>query len=156
MSCGEVTCLVGAQECVLYTPTITSQHCRGFGECKTADDCTVEHRPRGTACILGASSTSICVDGECTNPPGAALLVKRPALFESVRDLPPDLDAVVRALRRNEVPPSFRGIPGEALLRWLSRVGRQLAAQELLRKRCRRARLSGEAHRRSPPHGQAP
>lgn len=54
-----------------------------------------------------------------------ALIVKRPSLFESVQNLPQDLDFAVRALRRNETPETFRGIPGEDLHRWLPRVGRQ-------------------------------
>lgn len=52
-----------------------------------------------------------------------ALIVKKPALFESVGQLPADLDAAVRSLRRNETPAPFRGIPGEDLLRWLPSVG---------------------------------
>jgi len=54
-----------------------------------------------------------------------ALLVRRPALFADARDLPPDLGEVVAALRRNELPPDFRGIPGAKLHRWLSSVGRK-------------------------------
>jgi hypothetical protein len=52
-----------------------------------------------------------------------ALLVKRPSFFVDVSDLPEDLNAVVTALRRNRTPPEFRGIPGEAILRWLPAVG---------------------------------
>jgi len=52
-----------------------------------------------------------------------ALIVKRPSLFVNATRLPPDLRAVVHALRRNERPPDFRGIPGAALLRWLPSVG---------------------------------
>lgn len=54
-----------------------------------------------------------------------ALLVRRPALFVDARALPVDLAEVVAALRRNEVPPSFRGVPGEKVLRWLGSVGRK-------------------------------
>ena len=54
-----------------------------------------------------------------------ALLVRRPALFVDMRELPPDLGEVVAALRRNELPPDFRGIPGAKLHRWLSAVGRK-------------------------------
>jgi hypothetical protein len=53
-----------------------------------------------------------------------ALLVKRPAMFTHYEQLPDDLAVVVRRLRRNLVPASFRGIPGDAVHRWLSRVGR--------------------------------
>jgi hypothetical protein len=52
-----------------------------------------------------------------------ALIIKRPALFRSTTDLPDDLAAVVVALRRNRTPDSFHGIPGEAMKRWVSRVG---------------------------------
>lgn len=54
-----------------------------------------------------------------------ALLVRRPALFVDARDLPHDLGEVVAALRRNEVPPDFRGTPGAKMHRWLSAVGRK-------------------------------
>jgi hypothetical protein len=52
-----------------------------------------------------------------------AMLVKRPALFVDPRELPPDLEAVVRALRRNREPGDFRGIDGAALQKWLPHVG---------------------------------
>jgi hypothetical protein len=52
-----------------------------------------------------------------------ALIVKRPSLFEDVSKLPVDLAAAVHALRRNEVPDDFRGIPGESLRRWVSSLG---------------------------------
>jgi hypothetical protein len=54
-----------------------------------------------------------------------AAIVKRPGLFRNVRDLPEDLAQVVRDLRKNRQPPTFRGIPGEALHRWLTVVGRR-------------------------------
>lgn len=52
-----------------------------------------------------------------------ALIVKRPALFTSIRDLPPDLAEAVTALRRNEAPPDFRGLPGADIARWVPLVG---------------------------------
>jgi hypothetical protein len=51
-------------------------------------------------------------------------LVRRPALFVETRALPVDL-SVVAALRRNELPADFRGVPGEKIRRWLSSVGRK-------------------------------
>lgn len=54
-----------------------------------------------------------------------ALLVRRPALFVHARPLPDDLAQVVDALRRNQVPPDFRGVPGAKLHRWLGSVGRK-------------------------------
>ncbi len=50
---------------------------------------------------------------------------RRQALFVDPRALPDDLAQVVAALRRNEVPPDFRGAPGDKLHRWLSSVGRK-------------------------------
>lgn len=52
-----------------------------------------------------------------------ALLVKRPSFFVDVTDLPADVAAVVSALRHNETPPELRGIPGEAIARWLPAIG---------------------------------
>lgn len=52
-----------------------------------------------------------------------ALIVKKPSLFVDITHLPPDLAAVVEALRRNEVPPDFRNLPGKGLYQWLPRVG---------------------------------
>lgn len=54
-----------------------------------------------------------------------AMILKTPAVFVDVRDLPPDLDDVVRTLRRDETPPDFRGIPGAAIRSWVPRVGRK-------------------------------
>lgn len=52
-----------------------------------------------------------------------AMIVKRPSLFVDVTKLPEDLAAAVEALRRNEVPPDFRALPGKSLYQWLPRVG---------------------------------
>jgi hypothetical protein len=54
-----------------------------------------------------------------------ALLIKAPALFERPLRMPADLESVVKAMRRQETPPDFRGIPGPDLARWLPRVGRK-------------------------------
>lgn len=54
-----------------------------------------------------------------------ALLLKRPAFFRDATALPEDLAEVVRALRKNQIPPEFRGIPGSDLVRWVPRVGRR-------------------------------
>jgi len=54
-----------------------------------------------------------------------ALIVKRPALFESTANLPADLASVVAALRRDRVPAEFRGISGKDVHRWLARVGQR-------------------------------
>ncbi len=52
-----------------------------------------------------------------------ALIVKRPSLFIDLEPMPDDLLAAVGALRKNQRPDAFRGIPGAALLRWLPAVG---------------------------------
>ena len=52
-----------------------------------------------------------------------ALIVKKPSLFAAPTELPKDLSAAVRKLRRNEMPDTFRGIPGPDLMKWLPRVG---------------------------------
>jgi hypothetical protein len=54
-----------------------------------------------------------------------ALIVKKPSLFVDTADLPKDLAAAVQALRRNETPDTFRGIPGRDVAKWLPRVGHQ-------------------------------
>jgi hypothetical protein len=62
-----------------------------------------------------------------------ALLIKRPSFFEDATALPDDLAQVVRALRRAEAPPDFRGIPGNDLTRWLPRLGRSGTVPSRLR-----------------------
>ncbi len=71
-----------------------------------------------------------------------ALLVKKPALFTAADELPDDLDRVVRALRRHEVPESFRGIDGRAFLRWLPQVGRKQLPSRLKTFRLRQEDLA--------------
>lgn len=51
-----------------------------------------------------------------------AVMIKKPSLIEHAT-IPRDLEVVLEQLRRNEVPPDFRGIPGEKLLEWVPRVG---------------------------------
>ena len=51
-----------------------------------------------------------------------AVLIKKPSLVR-VDKLPKDLAAVVGKLRRNEVPPDFRGIVGSKLAEWVPRIG---------------------------------
>lgn len=53
-----------------------------------------------------------------------AILLKR-LRFVQVDHIPADLDEVLRALRKGQVPPTFRGMPGKDLEKWLSRVGHQ-------------------------------
>jgi len=62
-----------------------------------------------------------------------ALIVKRPSMFTGLRALPPDLAETVRALGRDEEPPSFRGIPGWDVHGWLRRVGRKGKAPSRLK-----------------------
>jgi hypothetical protein len=62
-----------------------------------------------------------------------ALLVKRPAMFVNTKDLPTDLDDVVRSLKRDTIPKDFRGIPGTDVHRWLRRVGHRGKAPSRLK-----------------------
>ena len=62
-----------------------------------------------------------------------ALVVKRPAMFTDAKDLPPELDEVVRSLRRDAIPKDFRGIPGADVHRWLRRVGHRGKAPSRLK-----------------------
>jgi hypothetical protein len=62
-----------------------------------------------------------------------ALIVKRPSMFIDVRNLPADLDHVVRSLRRDQCPPDFRGIPGPDVHRWLRSVGHRGKAPSRLK-----------------------
>lgn len=62
-----------------------------------------------------------------------ALLVKRPSLFLASSKIPEDLEQALRRLRRNAVPEPFRGIPGQDVYRWLTRVGRQKTAPARLK-----------------------
>ena len=54
-----------------------------------------------------------------------ALVVKRPSMLVDPDALPDDLRRVVRRLRRNLVPDTFRGIPGADVYRWLPKVGQK-------------------------------
>jgi hypothetical protein len=62
-----------------------------------------------------------------------ALIVKRPRMFTGTGALPEDLARVVADLRRDRVPPDFRGLKGPDLHRWLRRVGRKGKMPALLR-----------------------
>lgn len=52
-----------------------------------------------------------------------AVLIKKPGLVRSDTDIPADLGRVLAALRKNETPPDFRGLPGRHLKRWVPRLG---------------------------------
>jgi hypothetical protein len=52
-----------------------------------------------------------------------AVLIKKPSLVHVDTDIPADLGRVLAALRKNETPPDFRGLPGSDLLRWVPRIG---------------------------------
>jgi hypothetical protein len=62
-----------------------------------------------------------------------ALIARRPSLFEDVSQLPEDLARVVRGLRRNRVPETFRGLSGQRIYRWLEPLGRQKRAPAVLK-----------------------
>jgi hypothetical protein len=72
-----------------------------------------------------------------------ALLIKKPSFFADPKALPDDLASVVRALKHNQVPEAFRGIPGADLARWVPRIGRR----DKLPSRLRCFRFSAEDSR---------
>ena len=52
-----------------------------------------------------------------------AVLIKKPALVRLDTEIPDDLEQVLAHLRKNEVPPDFRGLPGSDIARWVPLVG---------------------------------
>lgn len=52
-----------------------------------------------------------------------AIVIKKPGFFDGAGDLPEDLAAVVRAIRRGRATEEFRGIPARDYLAWVPRVG---------------------------------
>jgi hypothetical protein len=54
-------------------------------------------------------------------------------MFVDARDLPLDLDGVVKSLRKDTIPKDFRGIPGADVHRWLRRVGHRGKAPSRLK-----------------------
>jgi len=54
-----------------------------------------------------------------------AILLKKPGFFAATDRMPQDLKDVLTAIRKGEVPPPLRGIPGPDLLRWVPLIGHQ-------------------------------
>jgi hypothetical protein len=54
-----------------------------------------------------------------------AILLKKPGFFTAIDRMPEDLREVLTAIRKGEVPPPWRGIPGQDLLRWVPLIGHQ-------------------------------
>jgi hypothetical protein len=52
------------------------------------------------------------------------LVLRRPATFTGIDEMPDDLRQTVHRLRRGAVPEPFRGIPGEDVFRWLNALAR--------------------------------
>lgn len=62
-----------------------------------------------------------------------ALLLKRPSLFADPRDLPEDLRAILRDIRRGHAVADFRGIPARGYLAWVPRIGARGKQPSLLK-----------------------
>lgn len=54
-----------------------------------------------------------------------AILLKKPGFFTVNDRVPEDLKEVLAAIRKGDMPPPFRGIPGESLLKWVPLIGHQ-------------------------------
>lgn len=54
-----------------------------------------------------------------------AVLVKKPSLLRLPKELPEDVAGVVHAIRHGKPAASFRGVPPEQYLPWVTRVGRK-------------------------------
>jgi hypothetical protein len=53
------------------------------------------------------------------------VLVKKPSLLRLPKELPADLVEVMHAIRHGKPAPSFRGVPPEQYLPWVTQVGRK-------------------------------
>ena len=62
-----------------------------------------------------------------------AVLVKKPSLLELPNQLPDDVAAVVHAIRHGKAAPSFRGVPPEQYLPWVTKVGRRGKSPSVLK-----------------------
>ncbi len=62
-----------------------------------------------------------------------AIVLKKPGLFKGTDDLPDDLHAIVRAIRRGEATESFRGVPASDYLPWVAKIGHKGKQPTLLK-----------------------
>ncbi len=62
-----------------------------------------------------------------------AVLVKKPRLLRLPKELPEDVAEVIHAIRHGKTAPSFRGIPPEQYLPWVTQVGRKGRSPSVLK-----------------------
>ena len=62
-----------------------------------------------------------------------AVLVKRQGLLRLPKELPEDVAEVIHAIRHAKPGPSFRGIPPEQYLPWVTKVGRKGRSPSVLK-----------------------
>jgi hypothetical protein len=62
-----------------------------------------------------------------------AVLVKKPRLLRLPRELPEDVAEVMHAIRHGKPAPSFRGVPPEQYLPWVTEVGRKGRSPSVLK-----------------------
>ncbi|MBL4634591.1 MAG: hypothetical protein JKY56_12000 [Kofleriaceae bacterium] len=62
-----------------------------------------------------------------------AIVLKKPGLFTGTDDLPDDLHAIVRAIRRGEAVEAFRGVPASDYLPWVVKIGHKGKQPTLLK-----------------------
>jgi hypothetical protein len=65
--CAPVVC--ASNDCAISSGNITTNLCRGRGQCKDQNDCNVSPFDRGTACETATSDTNLCDgSGNCVQP----------------------------------------------------------------------------------------
>jgi hypothetical protein len=62
-----------------------------------------------------------------------AVLVKKPGLLRLPRDLPADVAEVMHAIRHGRTAPSFRGVPPDQYLPWVTKIGRKGKSPSVLK-----------------------
>ena len=62
-----------------------------------------------------------------------AVLVKKPSLLRLPKELPDDVAEVMHAIRHGKPAPSFRGVPAEQYLPWVTQVGRKGRSPSVLK-----------------------
>lgn len=67
-ACDAVPCAALGVGC-RTSSDITSNLCRGRGECKDTTDCDFDNLPDGTACSELVSTFRVCQGGDCVDPP---------------------------------------------------------------------------------------
>lgn len=62
-----------------------------------------------------------------------AVLVKKPRLLRLPKELPVDVAEVMHAIRHGKPTPTFRGVPPEQYLPWVTEVGRKGCSPSVLK-----------------------